>query len=495
MRRMPVHKVGVLALVTISVLSFFGLTRLNPFSNPYEMHAEFRDTGNLAPRSPVRIAGIDVGKVRKVEPIAGDRARVTMELERRALPIHTDAELKVRPRIFFEGNFFVDLQPGTPAGGELADGGTIPASQTSRLVSVSDVLATLRSDTREDLQRLVKEYAAALERGGAEGLRDALPHLAPALRDLSLTTDAARGTRPGQDVRRGLRGTQRTVAALDRDEQALQGLVTSLAATSRALADEDDALAASLPALRDLLRTGHPALGSLNAALPSVRTLAREALPGVRAAGPAVRAALPLLRQARRLVGRDELRGTTRVLRRRLPGLVRLVRRTVPLLEQTRAASACTAEVLVPFLQKDMKDPDFPANRGTVNQKLQRSFVGLAGESRTVDGNQSYFHSSFVPPPPTYRPAPPPDMGRKAPPRRPDVPCETQEVPNLEAPAAVSATNGSLVPLLPGLPLPVTAASDATRRKALLEAKPLVEKWQRRLQRRGARALRKEAGR
>ena len=34
-----------------------------------------------------------------------------MEIEDKGLPIHKDATLKIRPRIFLEGNFFVDLSP------------------------------------------------------------------------------------------------------------------------------------------------------------------------------------------------------------------------------------------------------------------------------------------------------------------------------------------------------------------------------------------------
>ena len=30
------------------------------------------------------------------------------------LPIHADATAKIRARIFLEGNFYVDLSPGTP---------------------------------------------------------------------------------------------------------------------------------------------------------------------------------------------------------------------------------------------------------------------------------------------------------------------------------------------------------------------------------------------
>ena len=74
-----------------------------------------------------------------------------------------------------------------------------------------------------------------------------------------------------------------------------------------------------------------------------------------------------------------------------------------------------------------------------------RGLVGLSGESRLSDGNLSYFHGQAVAPPVpgnpfnhpsgnAIRPAPPPDLGRATPPHRPDVPCEIQEPPNLNAP-------------------------------------------------------------
>ena len=111
---MPAFRAGLIALVIVVVARYFGFTKANPFANPYEFEAVFDTVNNLKTRSPVRIAGIEVGKVTKVEAIEeGDgAARVTMELQDKALPIHEDAELKIRPRIVLEGNFFVDLQPG-----------------------------------------------------------------------------------------------------------------------------------------------------------------------------------------------------------------------------------------------------------------------------------------------------------------------------------------------------------------------------------------------
>jgi hypothetical protein len=107
----------------------------------------------------------------------------------------------------------------------------------------------------------------------------------------------------------------------------------------------------------------------------------------------------------------------------------------VPLLAQARALSSCTNNVLVPFANSRVPDPDEPQQN---NQKpltqANRGFVGLAGESRVNDGTLSYFRTSAVAPPLNVRPAAPSDGGAQPPPRRPDVPCETQEKPNLNAP-------------------------------------------------------------
>src|SRR4051812_11634368 len=85
-----------------------------PWSNPYELKAVFKNANNLAVNSPVREAGVLVGKVTKIETKEGSSASVvTMALTDNGLPIHRDATLKIRPRIFLEGNFFVDLHPGS----------------------------------------------------------------------------------------------------------------------------------------------------------------------------------------------------------------------------------------------------------------------------------------------------------------------------------------------------------------------------------------------
>ena len=444
-------RAGVLAIVVLAVLGYFGFTKANPFSSPYRLNAAFATSSNLKPNSPVRIAGVEVGKVKKVEAVSGAHgARVEMEIRDNGLPIHQDAQLKVRPRIFLEGNFFVDLSPGSPSAPVLHDGATIPVTQTAGPVQFGDLLSTLQSDTRADLQSFLREFASGLRGAGARGFNQSIPYWKPAYRGSALVNDATLGVDPNRDLRRVLSGQQRTFAALVADEDALKGLVTNFNVTAGALARQDSALSASLPALRDTLSVARPALRSVDQSLPSLRAFAREALPGVRSSAPTLDASLPFLHQARLLVSKPELRGAVAELRRRVSSFVALDKTSLPLLDETRQLSRCTNRVLLPFIGSSIPNAagEPPENSNQkVREQIQRDFPGLAGESRLSDGmGQQWFHTSGVPNPTQVQPVPPPDPGQP-PPRRPDIPCETQQPPNLNAPAAPVTAFGSTAQL------------------------------------------------
>jgi hypothetical protein len=159
---------------------------------------------------------------------------------------------------------------------------------------------------------------------------------------------------------------------------------------------------------------------------------------------------VPFIRQARRLMGRRELRGLAAELRRQVRNLVDLNTTSIPVLTESRALSACTNNVLIPFIRSPIpgvKGPD--GEHGNTNQlvryQIQRSFPGLSGESRLSDGVGQAFHSSAIALPDAVQPAPA-DPVDQPPPRRPDVPCETQEPPNLNAPGGPTSAFSSRIP-------------------------------------------------
>ena len=487
-------KAGLIAATIILVFSFFGFSRYNPFAHPFKLYATFHSANNLQPKSPVRIAGIDVGKVTDVEPLksGSGAARVTMEIDKKGLPIHKDAELKIRPRIFLEGNFFVDVQPGTPGTPTIKDGGDVPIQQTATPVQFGQLLTALQSDTRKDLQVFLKEYAEnGLGHGGAQAYNKALDSAPAALRYSSIANEASLGTQP-HDLSNLLRGQQRLFRALSANPEVLKSLIVNLDITAGAFAREEAPLAAAVPALRDTLRAGTPALIALNNMLPSLRAFARDALPGTISSGPTIDASIPFITQLALLVRPQELQGLARDLRFAIPDLARVNHSTIPLLNQQRALSACQNNVLNPFSKTPVPDPDFknkPGYDGGQNgqpfqREAPRGLVGLAGESRTGDSNSPMFHVQlgtgpqniiyqsdsdiFVSPTGNPTEGVRPIKPNHRPVFRPGTPCETQQPPDLNAaggsPDKTVLANGVPVPInapIPPLPKSMTQLKPA----------------------------------
>jgi phospholipid/cholesterol/gamma-HCH transport system substrate-binding protein len=451
---MSPFRAGLLAIIVVAVAAYFAFSQTNPFSKPYHVTAYFKNANNLKPNAAVRIAGVEVGKVKSVSPAdpKTGAAAVQMEIMDKGLPLHKDAQVKVRPRIFLEGNMFVDIQPGTPESPVLKSGGSIPASQTAAPVQFEQVLRVLQRDTRSDLQTLLQEFAKGLDGGGAEAFNRSIPYWTPAYKYGSLANDATLGTQP-HDLSKLVRAQGKVFHSLSADEQALGDLVTNLNTTFSAFASQDQNLRAAIPALDNVIKVGSPALASLNDSLPSLRQFARDALPAAKSSLPTIEQSMPFVTQARRLVSKPELRGLVKDLRPTIPALAKLNAGTIPFLDQSRALSACTSNVLAPLATKQIPDPIFNIPDSTFLHDSNHGFVGLAGESRNNDGNTPMFHvqqgagpfsvvqqnadlgktvsfggldfkpEGTMPAKPDHRPV-----------FRPGIPCEKQQVADLNAP-------------------------------------------------------------
>ena len=161
-RTSPV-RFAIVFLVIVAIALYFGFTKHIPFKHGFRLNAQFASAINIKAKSPVRIAGVDVGKVTGSSATARP-ALVSMEIESRGLPIHSDATVKIRPRIFLEGNWFVELQPGSPSTKTLSSGATLPITQTSDPVQLDQVLDALNTDTRTNLQNFLIGYGDGLTR-------------------------------------------------------------------------------------------------------------------------------------------------------------------------------------------------------------------------------------------------------------------------------------------------------------------------------------------
>jgi phospholipid/cholesterol/gamma-HCH transport system substrate-binding protein len=461
-------RVGLIALVLIVILTFFAASKDIPFTKPYELKARFENAPPIHKGQAVRIAGVDVGKVSAIEPVGGGSPAitVTMKLDDEALPIHRDARIKVRPRIFFEGNLFFDVRPGTPGAPVVESGSTIPASQTSAPVQIDQVLGTLKADTRQDLRKLLVGYGGALNaepqpgedsdqdadtRGETAGkaLNDSLQHSAQALRGGAVVNDALLGAQ-ANDLSKLISGQQRVFAALSTNESELKDLITNFNITMRALASEGSNLRATVRLLPRVLEAANPTLDSLNAAFPPTRAWALEMIPGVRETPATLEAGFPWIHQTRALLRPAELQGLVKELQPAVEDFAKFTEGQVDLLPTLDLFNRCQLQVILPT--GEARIDEGALSTGLRNyQEFFQTMVGLSGESGNFDGNGSYtrFQSAGggyrvqTPPVGSFREglfgsaaAPPlgtrPARGTK-PPYRPNEPCHRQTPPDLNA--------------------------------------------------------------
>jgi phospholipid/cholesterol/gamma-HCH transport system substrate-binding protein len=462
---------GAALIAVVAIVTFLVFGNDIPFTRPYEVRILTSNAANLKERSPVRIAGVNVGKVEKVAPVKDSTTTaVTVSIDDKFLPIFKDAHVKIRPRIFLEGNFFVDIQPGTPGQPKIPDNGTIPVAQVSGPVQLDEVLTSLQSDTRRNLQNLVRGYGDALDAPPAKGedadadpstrgetaaqsLNDSLNYSPAALRGIALVNEAALGT-DLHDLSKLVAGTQKVAAALSSNENNLKDLVSNFNTTMGAFAAEQGNLRTTIALLPGVLDQANVTFDSLNRAFPPTRAFAREILPGVRETGPTIDAAFPWIRQTRALVSPDELQGLVADLQPATRDLSKVIDDSIVLLPQVDLVSRCMSHNVLPTGDKPVDDGFL--STGLPNYKeFWQALVSISGESQNFDGNGSYTRfqtgggpqtfstgptgvTTFTGEPQFGNPAATPVGSRPArpatkPPQRRDIACYKNKLPNLTA--------------------------------------------------------------
>ena len=230
--------------------------------------------------------------------------------------------MKIRPRIFLEGNFFVDVSPGSPSAPQLHDGDRLPINQTSAPVQLDQVLSALQAPTRKDLQALLRELSSGLKGKGGRGYNRVDPLLEarlPRQRDRrrrgrrapSPATSGATSTGPASPPRR-----------IDRNREQLKSLVTDFDTTAGAFAAREQELSAAVGELPRTLHAGDARAGRAEPlvpgrARPDPRGRARPCARRARRSTPAC----PSSSRRAAWCRKPELRGLSHDLRPLVPAL------------------------------------------------------------------------------------------------------------------------------------------------------------------------------
>jgi phospholipid/cholesterol/gamma-HCH transport system substrate-binding protein len=255
-----------------------------PFAATYDLKVALTAANGVQPGlgQPVNVAGVQVGTIVSEAPDAAGNALLTVEIQRSQLPrVYSDASAALDP-ITPLGDMELDLAPGRPPAHALAPGATIGAGRTSVPVSLSDLLSTLDSDTRDFLTSMLASFQRGTS-GRAEDLRRALVALGPTSADVHQLTAALQTRR--QALARLVHNLAVVTQAATQDHQ-LASLVTAGDQTLHALAAQDIPLRQAIAKLPGTVSVARTALAdtasfsrvlgpTLSAVLPSVARLPR----------------------------------------------------------------------------------------------------------------------------------------------------------------------------------------------------------------------------
>ena len=391
--------IGLIAILVIAL--FFAFTKHIPFKHGYRLKAVFATALDIHPQSPVRIAGVNVGAVSSISR-EGDTGLVSMEIESSGLPIHEDATVKIRPRVFLEGNWFVELQPGSPSAKTVSSGYTIPLAQTADPVQLDQVLNALNTDTRTNLQNFLIYFGEALTRkpnalenaqqepelhglNAAQALDLATRRGPEALRGAAIINQAITGTEP-HDLSQLIASIGTVASALNVHEQNLGELIVNFNTFFGSLASESTSLTRLVAELPSTLTQIDAGLASFSAAGPPTRAFAQDILPGVKNTNVTVAATLPWIQQVLASLAPNELGGVASGLAEATPSLAKLQAEQVPFYQQTELFNKCMTNVIYPA--GNTKIQDGAATSGVEDYKeFWYGLVGLAGLGQGFDGN------------------------------------------------------------------------------------------------------------
>lgn len=338
------------------------------------VRAEFSSALNVNGDTPVRMAGVDVGRVTGVDSRDGGRAAlVTMRVDDDvADELRRDASAASWSRLILGGTNYIELTAGS-AGQDLGDE-TIPLARTQTQTSVFDVLNALTPDSRRGTRQIVKGIDRAFD--DTASTRATLEAMDPALSQIGPAIGALEGERDG-DLGRVVDGFDRIVKPLARSEQQLGALVDGAAATLAVTAARRAAIGKLLDDAPEDLAVTARELDGLEITLAKLDPVIDDLRPSAPKVGPALVALRPALLETRRLLDRaapvvDQLRPTVTSLRG-------ASRQGTPFLRDSRPSITRLESSILPSLHS------------TSDESGKRQFELIGPVVAAVDGLSSFF--------------------------------------------------------------------------------------------------------
>jgi phospholipid/cholesterol/gamma-HCH transport system substrate-binding protein len=168
-------RVGIFVLVAIAVLIFLVLNAsgdINPFSRKLHLKARFNDANGLREGSEVRLAGVRVGKVEKIELLPpsdapnAQRVEATMTIDSvidgqpANQRIRSDSTAQQGSPSLLGNEMLINITPGTALGQAVTENAILPSSTSNTVndfATSGTLLAQRLSKLSDEISGIVKD--------------------------------------------------------------------------------------------------------------------------------------------------------------------------------------------------------------------------------------------------------------------------------------------------------------------------------------------------
>jgi phospholipid/cholesterol/gamma-HCH transport system substrate-binding protein len=285
---------AILGLFTVGLLATYIIVENQRLriplleEKPFELKADMTTAQAVTPGQgqTVRVAGVRVGDISAVDYEDG-HATVTMDIDRKFLPVYKNATILLRPKTGLK-DMFLELDPGTNTDAnsdddEFQNGDTIPIANTAPDTNVDEVLSALDGDTRAYLRLLLTQGSEGLN-GRGKDLGKLLGSLGPINRGLArLNTEVAKRK---ENLATLIHNMNILWGRVGEDGQGIEQLVSASDQALGAIASQSPDVQRSVGLLGPTLRTTRIALAKtdrlatvLGPAVNSLRPFARKLKP------------------------------------------------------------------------------------------------------------------------------------------------------------------------------------------------------------------------
>ncbi len=312
-RNMSELRLGVIFVIVAVVagLLLFQKQRIMTSIKPGEtISADFaRHHRITAFQAPVKIAGVPIGSVTTIKRLDNGTTRIGLKVKGDSLKLMgTAPTVAIRPATLLGGNYYIDLVPGGRRG---EFHGTIPISRTEIPVELDRIAAALNQPAREGIRTSIRDLGSTLDEDGRTALQDLSANAPKTLAPAADVLAATRGTSPGSDLPRLVRGFEATSRVLSERNGELDSSVRNLAKATAVLDSRRNDMRESLTDMPDTLESTDKMLSKLRTTLHTLEETSDDIRPSVRELDNLLEDLDPVLVKARpvirdlRVVARD----------------------------------------------------------------------------------------------------------------------------------------------------------------------------------------------